>query len=379
MHQHISLKHLVIDGKKQIGLQYKPSKLISKLLNGLKGVKYSEEFGLAYLANNRQNFNLIVETFRGLVWLDMKYFLGNAKGQQEEIQCMRDLRNRELPKNWRSCPKAYIEKLELKHYSIRTGQVYVHAFEHFINHYKELALWAIGEEEIRTYLMQLLHEGYSDSTINQHINAIKFYYEVVEGMPNRFYSIERPRKKKKLPVVLSKSEVYSMLCATTNLKHRCILGLLYSSGLRRNELLHLKIEDIDSKRMMVHVRDAKGGKDRMTLLSSRLLKELRLYYKYFKPKEYLIEGQYGGMYTGASVLNIVKQAAKKAGIKKKVSPHTLRHSFATHLLESGTDLRYIQALLGHSSSRTTEIYTHVANKQLGFIRNPFDSLSLVTT
>ncbi|MEQ8907608.1 MAG: site-specific integrase [Vicingaceae bacterium] len=379
MHHHISLKHLVIDGKKQIGIQYKPTKLVANLLKGIEGVKYSEEFGLAYVRNTKLNFQLIMETFKGVVWIDMKYFLGKASGQQEEIQSMRDLRNRVLPKNWRRCPQVMIEKLELKRYSIRTGEVYVNCFERFINHYKKMALWAIGEEEIRAFILQLQHEGYSDSSVNQHINAIKFYYEVVMGMPNRFYSIERPKKKKKLPVILSKSEVHQMMCVTTNLKHRCVLGLLYSSGLRRNELLHLKIEDVDSDRMMLHVRDAKGGKDRMTLLSEKLLKELRLYYKYFKPKEFLIEGKYGGMYTGASVLNIVKQAAKRAGIKKNVSPHTLRHSFATHLLEDGVDLRYIQVLLGHNSSRTTEIYTHVANKQLGFIRNPFDSLSLVST
>tara|TARA_B100001109_G_C18853591_1_gene470577 strand:- start:547 stop:1683 length:1137 start_codon:yes stop_codon:yes gene_type:complete len=376
MHQHISLKHLVIDGKKQIGLQYKPSKLISKLLNGLKGVKYSEEFGLAYLANNRQNFNLIVETFRGLVWLDMKYFLGNAKGQQEEIQCMRDLRNRELPKNWRSCPKAYIEKLELKHYSIRTGQVYVHAFEHFINHYKELALWAIGEEEIRSYLMQLLHEGYSDSTINQHINAIKFYYEVVEGMPNRFYSIERPKAKQKLPDVLSAEEIQQMIDLTRNLKHKTIISLLYGAGLRRSELIQLQISHIDSKRMVLQIKNAKGGKDRIVMLSKQLLLLMRDYYKAYKPKHFLIEGQFGKNYTGSSIVRVVQMAAKRAKINRKVVPHTLRHSFATHLLEAGTDLRSIQILMGHNSTKTTEIYTHVATSRLQKVISPFESLNL---
>ncbi len=191
-------------------------------------------------------------------------------------------------------------------------------------------------------------------------------------MPNRFYSIDRPRKEKKLPQVISKSEVMKILDNTNNLKHRCIVGLLYSAGLRRNELINLKLSDIDSNRMLIRIESGKGNKDRYSLLSNQILDDLRIYYKKWRPKKYIIEGQYGGQYSGQSIAVIVTKAAKKAGIRIRVTPHMLRHSFATHLLEAGVDLRQIQVLLGHSSSKTTEIYTHVATSTFSSIKNPLD-------
>ena len=156
------------------------------------------------------------------------------------------------------------------------------------------------------------------------------------------------------------------------MKYILLFCLDNGSGLRKSELLNLKITDIDSKRMLVLVENAKGNKDRHTLLSKNALDDLRIYFKEYKPKEYLFEGQKGGKYSGESVLRIVKMATKKAGIRKSVSPHVLRHSFATHLLESGVDLRQIQVLLGHNSSKTTEIYTHVATNTFKTIKNPLD-------
>src|SRR5690606_29036333 len=146
------------------------------------------------------------------------------------------------------------------------------------------------------------------------------------------------------PKVLSKNEIMAIIGNTNNIKHKCIIALLYSSGLRRNELLNLKVTDIDSKRMMVRIVRAKGNKDRLTVLSNALLKDLKLYYREYRPKEFLFEGAKGGRYSATSVLNIIDSAAKKAGIQRKVSPHMLRHSFATHLLENGTDIRHIQLL-----------------------------------
>ncbi|MEQ8240916.1 MAG: tyrosine-type recombinase/integrase [Cyclobacteriaceae bacterium] len=203
-------------------------------------------------------------------------------------------------------------------------------------------------------------------------NGVKFYYEVVLGMPNRFYSVERPFKKESLPKVISKESVIKMIDVCPNIKHRCIVALLYSSGLRRAELLNLKISDIDSERMTIRVTQGKGKKDRISILSKRLLEDLRNYYRAWRPKEYLFEGQEGGQYSATSVAKIIDRAAKKAKITQKVTPHMLRHSFATHLLEAGTDLRSIQTLLGHSSSRTTEVYTHIAVTGLSRIQNPLD-------
>jgi site-specific recombinase XerD len=231
---------------------------------------------------------------------------------------------------------------------------------------------SLNEQDIRKYLQKLIQDGKSNSYLNQAVNSIKFYYEVVLEMPNRFYSIERPRHESKIPKVISKQEVMLLINNTSNIKHKCIVSLLYSAGLRRSELLNLKINDIDSKRMLIRVENSKGNKDRMTLLSETVLNDLRKYFKEYKPKKWLFEGQKGSIYSGESVVKIIKRATEKAKIKRNVTPHTLRHSFATHLLENGTDLRYIQTILGHSSSKTTEIYTHVAINTFNNIKNPLD-------
>jgi site-specific recombinase XerD len=188
----------------------------------------------------------------------------------------------------------------------------------------------------------------------------------------QYYSLHRPKKEHKLPKVLSKNEVKRIFDSCNNIKHRCILMLIYSSGLRRSELIDLEISDIDSERMVVNIKGAKGKKDRISLLSENTLNLLREYYKSYKPKVHLFEGLKGCKYSPTSVANILKKSAQKAGIIKNVTPHMLRHSFATHLLEQGTDLRYIQELLGHNSSKTTEIYTHVSKKAIDKIRNPID-------
>ena len=187
--------------------------------------------------------------------------------------------------------------------------------------------------------------------------------------------IHRPKREKVLPNVLSKEEIKLILNAHNNLKHKTMLSLIYSCGLRRSELLHLKPSDIDSKRGIVIIRQSKGKKDRIAPLSSKILEMLRAYYLLSKPKIWLFEGQtVGEQYSEYSLQNVLKQALQKVQIKKPVTLHWLRHSYATHLLESGTDLRYIQELLGHSSSKTTEIYTHVSTKNLQQIKSPFDDL-----
>jgi len=192
--------------------------------------------------------------------------------------------------------------------------------------------------------------------------------------PREYYHVERPRNERKLPVVLSGEEVREILIQVKNIKHKCLLMLIYSGGLRIGEALNLKPTDIDSKRMLIHIRTSKGNKDRYVTLSKHLLDILRIYYKAYKPKKWLFEGPNGNQYSYRSSVNIFNRAVSKAGIKKQVSLHTLRHSFATHLLEDGTDLRIIQVLLGHNSSKTTEIYTHVSGAQLQKIKSPLDNL-----
>jgi integrase/recombinase XerD len=249
-------------------------------------------------------------------------------------------------------------------------------FSDFINHFGGGNLLAIDERDIKRFLHLLVKRGFSSSTQNQAVNAIKFYYEQVLDMPQRFYDIERPRKHAKLPQVLSEEDVLRLLSAVENLKHQAILVTIYSCGLRISEVINLKITDIDSTRKTVLVRDAKGKKDRSTVLADTTVELLRKYYVRYKPKEYLFEGAKGGKYSVTSIQHIFKDALKKAKIGKPATVHTLRHSFATHLLESGTDLRYIQALLGHTSAKTTEIYTHVSTKTLKTIVSPIEKLKL---
>lgn len=220
----------------------------------------------------------------------------------------------------------------------------------------------------------LVRMGYSISMQDQVINAIKFFYEMILERPREYYHVERPRNERKLPVVLSGEEVREILIQVKNIKHKCLLMLIYSGGLRIGEALNLKPTDIDSKRMLIHIRTSKGNKDRYVTLSKHLLDILRIYYKAYKPKKWLFEGPNGNQYSYRSSVNIFNRAVSKAGIKKQVSLHTLRHSFATHLLEDGTDLRIIQVLLGHNSSKTTEIYTHVSGAQLQKIKSPLDNL-----
>ena len=279
--------------------------------------------------------------------------------------------------DYRKYPQAMLDLLSARRYSSSTIRTYTSMFEEFINYYPQHRPEEITEREILVFLRYLVEDRQvSTSYQNQSINAIKFYYEQVLGGSRKFYFIERPVKERKLPVVLSEQEVVRILSSVNNLKHKCLLMIIYSAGLRISEALNLKPKDLDSKRMQVTVRNAKGKKDRMSLLSKSILPILRSYYQLYEPKEYLFAGADGGKYSARSAQNVFKKACKKARIQKKATLHTLRHSFATHLLEKGTDLRYIQTLLGHGSSRTTEIYTHVSTKALKDIESPLDSLTL---
>ncbi|MCK0125322.1 site-specific integrase [Gelidibacter sp. F2691] len=369
----ITLKHLLIKEERYIGLQFNTDKVIHALVKQLPEVKWSNTYNMAYITNNPQNLTQIFDTFSGVAWVNCNHFFDKKIIRQtnEDID-ITWFRKRVLDATYRVCPTDYLDKLELKRYANNTVRSYVSSFESFINYYRAKELIAINENDVRNYILKLVQDGKSDSYINSAINSIKFYYEIVLGMPNRFYEIERPRKAKTLPKVLSKEDVLKIIGNTNNLKHKCIVSLLYSSGIRRNELVNLKITDIDSKRMLIRIEAAKGNKDRYTLLSHALLKDLRHYYKHYKPEKYIVEGMYGAQYSGQSIGKIVLNAAAKAGINYPVTPHMLRHSFATHLLEAGVDLRQIQVLLGHSSSKTTEIYTHVATTTFKTIKNPLD-------
>lgn len=279
--------------------------------------------------------------------------------------------------NFKKCPEEYIAKLKELRYSYNTLMVYTDLFEEFINYFPDKEIHEITEEEVVIFLRYLVNvRKISTSYQNQSINAIKFYYERVLGGQRKVYLIERPREENYLPEVLSTKEISKILISIDNLKHKAIIMTIYSSGFRIGEAINLKIKDIDSERMQIRIEQGKGKKDRYTILSSKNLDLLRKYFLEYKPKKWLFEGMSGGKYSRKSIQIILKKAALKAGILKRITVHTLRHSFATHLLESGTDIRYIQSLLGHSNTKTTEIYTHITKKGLDKIKSPLDDLDI---
>ena len=270
----------------------------------------------------------------------------------------------------------FTQWLSSRRYSTSTIKTYSDGLKSFLFFYREKAIQEITNDDVIIYTNEfLLKNKLSASYQNQIVNALKLYFKTVRETKIDIEKIHRPKRQKILPNVLSKEEVKSILDAHNNIKHKTMLSLIYSCGLRRSELINLKLTDIDSKRNIVIIRQSKGRKDRITPLSSKILDLLRVYYKQHKPKKYLFEGQESGtFYSEQSLQSVLKQALQKTKIKKPVTLHWLRHSYATHLLESGTDLRYIQELLGHNSSKTTEIYTHVSTKSLQQIKSPFDDL-----
>lgn len=266
-------------------------------------------------------------------------------------------------------------KLVAHRYSKSTQDVYYMMFHAFLTNVYPMPLQDITKQHVTWYHQKLINEkNISRSYQNQSINALKFYLEKVLGRDRLLIDLERPKQVQSLPEILNTDEVMAIFKSCKNLKHKVILMTIYSAGLRVGELLNLKIADIDSKHMRIWVRQGKGCKDRATTLSAQLLPLLREYYREAKPEIYLFEGYAGNQYSSSSVRRILGRAVKKAGIRKKVRPHTLRHSFATHMLEQGVNLRYIQTLLGHNSPKTTEIYTHVSSRNLEEIKSPLDTM-----
>ncbi len=267
------------------------------------------------------------------------------------------------------------EKLLLMRYSTATTRSYVSELKPFLKYFESLNLRHVGKSEIESYVHYMIKKyQVGESQQNLMINAIKFYYEKVLELPREYYDIQRPKQPRDLPNVLSFEEVKALINAPDNLKHKAILYTLYSAGLRLNELINLRVSDIHSDDGYLFIKGGKGKKDRRTVLSKALLDILRRYYKAYQPAYWLFEGQDGERYSAKSVQTIYRKAQKKANVNPWTTPHTLRHSFATHLLENGENLRNIQVLLGHESTKTTEIYTHVAGVNNQRLRSPLDIL-----
>ena len=265
--------------------------------------------------------------------------------------------------------------MEIRGYSPVTIKYYLAHVSNFAKHFNK-SPDLLGDKEIREYLHYCIMEKHlSEGSVNTIHSALKFFYTKTLDREWRSEKLSRIKERRRLPVVLSQSEVKAILDITANLKHKTILTTVYAAGLRVSEAAKLKVSDIDSSNMQIIIREGKGKKDRYTLLSELNLQLLREYWKRYTPRTFLFPGKCPtGPITARSIQRIFENAKNKAGIKKDASVHTLRHSFATHLLEAGTDICYIQRLMGHTSIQTTAIYLHLRRMDLLNIKSPLETL-----
>ncbi|MGY6522746.1 MAG: site-specific tyrosine recombinase/integron integrase [Mongoliitalea sp.] len=343
---------------------------LKEIVKQFPGCSWDTKKKVWWVTYHENRLSELMDFFKGKVWLDYS-----------------NLKKVSLPKVHPELPElseilqVEVKKFEIwmknKRYSDSTVKTYRDAVSIFLRFLDNRLIEEIVNDDLERFNKEyILARGYSSSYQNQVVNGIKLFFQNRRGIKFNPEIVYRPKREKLLPNVLSKEEVSKILGAPKNLKHRLMLMFLYACGLRRGELIALKFEHIQRERGLLLVKQAKGKKDRVVTLPAPLVVELEKYYRAYRPKEYIFEGQHGGPYSEKSLAEVLKNAVKKAGIKKPVTPHWLRHSYATHLLERGTDLRYIQELLGHNSSKTTEIYTHVSRKSLQQIVSPLEDLDL---
>ena len=376
-----------------LGLFFPKDYEVIKHVKKIPGIKFSATHTCWYLPETKEGWDSIYDLLKGKVWLDYSAVNKSEQKDEQENQHGREI----IPENvplvpihvepepaFQSAEEVRLaaleqmrKKLKLKNYSPSTVKTYTEQFKLFLQFFPESHPQELDEDEILHYMMHLIeNKKLSVSAQNQAINAIKFFYEKILKQDRKVYDLERPMKERKLPQVLSQEEVMAIFEATGNLKHRTMLMVIYASGLRRSELLNLRIGDVDFHRNIVLVRGGKGRKDRHTVMAQSLMPVVEQYLTEFKPKFWLFEGSTGEQYSAASLQQVLKRAVRKAGIRKNVRLHMLRHSFATHLLESGTSTRYIQVLLGHDSPKTTEIYAQVTRFGLDKVMSPLDHLAI---
>lgn len=374
----VHLQPIVHKGEARIKLIYDWNQALNEKIKRISGRRWSKTFGTWHLPvrYTPELLNLQFQNEISFTWL--------PEEKQVNIGHLGERRIKPLPKKRQKVllsekhlleERKMKEQMQLENKSDNTVRTYLSQIKLFWMYYKDKPPTEISAPDIRRYLLYLVNErNVSESYHNQAINAIKFYYERILGWEPKGYYVQRPVASKRLPTVFSKSEVFDLLSVVSNLKHKAALSLMYSAGLRAGELLNLRLSDLDSDRMIILVRRGKGKKDRTTILAPKVLDLLREYYYEYRPRMWLFEGESGGKYSSRSLQQVFQRAKASAGILKPGGTHTLRHSFATHMLESGVDLRYIQALLGHESSETTEIYTHVSTRYLREIKSPIEDI-----
>jgi integrase/recombinase XerD len=372
----IQLSSAIHRGEQRIFLRFGQDPELESLVRLINGRKWSSTHKAWHVAHTPDNLNRIYSLFKGKAAFNNKEKPGSHSISADGVKNHATVKpKQELSEEVIEKIQKYVLWLRSKRYSKSTIDVYTDALRTFLKFYSSKSLKEISNDDVIRFNNEyIIQHNYSASYQNQFVNGLKLFFSQIERAELDVQLIHRPKRPKLLPNVLSKEEVKDILNALGNVKHKAMLSLIYSCGLRRSELLNLKISCIDSKRNLIHIKQAKGRMDRIAPLSLKVLELLRSYYLCYKPKEFLFEGQNGGRYSEKSLQSVLKHAVEKARIEKPVSLHWLRHSYATHLLESGTDLRFIQELLGHKSSKTTEIYTHVSLKSIQNIKSPFDEL-----
>ncbi len=314
---------------------------------------------------------------RAGVDLDIKKEVINEELKLERKRVGDEIRDRPLNARALNGLERLAMHLDENRYSTRTRESYLSMMEFFFRYFSDKDPDEITEKEMSGFIYDvIIKPGYSPAYQNQMISAIKVYYSITGEEDLRFDMPGRPRRRRALPKTFSKEEVVRILNSPGNIKHKLLLWLIYSCGLRRSEVTNIKLKDIDRNRSLIHIREGKGMVDRIVPVPDKVWHKIDEYLAGYTPREYLFEGQTGGRYSSESVYRVFKMALAKAGIRKEVGVHSLRHSYATHLHENGLDIKYIQELLGHKSTRTTEIYTHVSRRNLIAVRSPIEDLDV---
>lgn len=357
----IFLEQKVHRKENQLTLRFSYHKKLVALIKSVKGTYWSKTLGSWYLKYSEENLQIILLLFKDITKVDTSKISKKILFKRNLTQDQKDLLNN------------FYLFLKGKRYSKSTIQTYTFFVADFINFHTEKPLEGLTNRDVELFIEKVFIErNYSISSQRQFVSALKIFILFYPNTHINNLELERPKKSRKLPNVLSQEEVLQIIGCTQNLKHRAILALIYSCGLRISELTNLKLTDFLLERKQLMVVNGKGRKDRYVSLADSFMPLLSNYYYSYKPKNYFVEGKNGGKYSTASVRQFLKKSCEKAQIKKTVTPHTLRHSYATHLLENGVDIRYIQSLLGHAKPETTMIYTHVKRKDLMEIQNPLD-------
>ncbi len=377
MIKNITIESVNHNGQLRVCLKFeKDDEILLLLQKSLTDLKWSATLQCWHIPYSRDVKTKLFQVCRGNYWVDCANFKPLKIETPKNIYVQAKYILPELAPEIEDKIKSFKNYLLAKRYSDNTVEVYMETLKRFLRFHSTKNLSEIKNDDIIDFnINYILKNGLSESFQNQVINSVKLFFRKIQNININVDLIERPRREKKLPNVLSKEEVKSTINSLVNVKHKTMLSLIYSCGLRCGEALRLKPNHVDSKRNILIIQQSKGKKDRIVPLSDKTIEMLRNYYKSYRPLEYLFEGQAPGtQYDQRSLQQVLKKAVFKAGITKPVTLHWLRHSYATHLLEAGTDLRYIQEILGHSSSRTTEIYTHVSTKSIQQIKSPFDDL-----